>query len=81
MNISFATVYPLPEAVLPECVISESGENYRGSQWITGDGDPCVPWNVSSVRTVSLKFGTYKTAGQFKIHNISNILTYSTNYY
>ncbi|KAL4096525.1 hypothetical protein QTP88_021464 [Uroleucon formosanum] len=44
--------YPLPEAALPECVISESGENYRGTQWITEEGDPCVPWNVSSVRTL-----------------------------
>lgn len=64
--ISFVAVYPLPEAALPECVISESGENYRGTQWITEEGDPCVPWNVSSVRTVSLKFGSSKT-GQYKI--------------
>lgn len=49
-------MYPLPEATLPECVISESGENYRGTQWVTGDGDACMPWNVSSVRKVSLEF-------------------------
>lgn len=44
--------YPLPEALLPECLISESGKNYRGTQWVTEDGIPCMPWNVSSVQKV-----------------------------
>lgn len=51
MRISIAD-YPLPEAILPECVLSESGENYHGTQWITENGERCVPWNVWSVRKV-----------------------------
>jgi len=62
--ILFVVVYPLLEAALPECGISESSENYRGTQWITENGDPCLSWNISSVRKVSLNIGSNKI-GQY----------------
>lgn len=51
----FVAAHPLPKAAIPECSISESSVDYRGTQWIDRDGEPCVPWNVSSVRKVSIK--------------------------
>lgn len=66
--------HPLPNAVLPECVISESGENYQGTQWITENGEACVPWNISSVRKVSQSiilyiFGLVKNVYSFCLHS------------
>ncbi|KAJ9585964.1 hypothetical protein L9F63_020396, partial [Diploptera punctata] len=31
-------------ALPPECSISESELKYKGSQWVTGTGKPCLPW-------------------------------------
>ncbi|XP_050534998.1 uncharacterized protein LOC126902018 [Daktulosphaira vitifoliae] len=42
--------YPLPQAELPECTISLSGYQYSGSQWITENGEQCLPWNITELR-------------------------------
>ncbi|VVC27876.1 Immunoglobulin-like fold,Kringle,Kringle-like fold,Thrombospondin type-1 (TSP1) repeat,Kringle [Cinara cedri] len=57
--------YPVPESVLPECAVSESEKNYRGTQWTTYDGLPCVAWNVSLVRKTALVDGGYVKAKNY----------------
>lgn len=34
-----------PQAFLPECALGKEETNYNGTQDITTEGLPCVPWN------------------------------------
>lgn len=45
-----------PQAFLPECALSKEEMNYNGTQDITSDGLPCLPWN--SQKLVAEDYGT-----------------------
>lgn len=37
-----------PQAFLPECALGGEEANYNGTQDISGEGLPCLPWNSQS---------------------------------
>jgi hypothetical protein len=45
----------VPRAVAPECFTSETEVDYRGSQWTTVTGEPCLPWVHATSIMSSLK--------------------------
>ncbi|PSN55984.1 hypothetical protein C0J52_02152 [Blattella germanica] len=60
----------VPAALPPECLISEKKFNYKGSQWISKSGLPCIPW---------INDGTFKNGSMFQDGSVIEALNYCRN--
>ncbi|XP_074036621.1 tyrosine-protein kinase hopscotch isoform X2 [Leptinotarsa decemlineata] len=54
-------IFDPPPAFLPECALNSQESNYKGTQDITSEGLPCLPWSASNLLGKEVKFSNDST--------------------